>query len=123
LDCRTFAISGTFKLVIRYNLTSFRNRVGVQSFLGRPITFRRLSPGFVSCASRPCLRLKVVQDGVDAGLAERIESAELKTEDFEVEGLVLNSLLGDGMAREKIVVDGPGVEEFIVVVGRARVAA
>jgi hypothetical protein len=33
---KTPEISVTFKLVIRYNLTSFRILVGVQSFFGRP---------------------------------------------------------------------------------------
>lgn len=98
----------TSKFVIKYNLTSFRNRDGVQAFFGRPITLRRLGPGLVSCISRPCLRLTVVQGSGDVGLLDRTESAELNIDDIAVDGLVLNWLEGD-----RIAVDGHGVEELM----------
>ena len=91
-DCRTFAISKTSRFVIKYNLASFRNRVGVQSFFGRPITRLLFDPALFSCESRPCLRLLFAQHG-DGGLVDRVESAELKMEDFAVDGVVL---VGDG---------------------------
>jgi len=87
------------------------------------MTFRRLVPALATCASRPCLRLKVVQDSGDAGLVERTESAELNMEDFAVDGLVLNWLDGDGMARDGIVVDEYGVEELIAALSWGRLAA
>jgi len=103
----------TSKLVIRYNLTSFRNRDGVHAFFGRPITLRRLRPGLASCISRPCLRLTVAQGSDDVGLVDRIESAELNTDDIAVDGLVLNWLEGDRIVRDGISVDGYGAEELM----------
>jgi hypothetical protein len=103
----------TSKFVIKYNLTSFRNRDDVQAFFGRPITLRRLGPGLASCISRPCLRLTVVQGSGDVGLVDRTESAGLNTDDIAVDGLVLNWLEGDGIVRDGIKVDEHGVEELM----------
>jgi hypothetical protein len=109
--CRTFAISKTSKLVIKYNLASFRNRVGVQSFFGRPITRLLLDAVFVSWNSRPCLRLLLVQDG-DGGVVDRIESAELKMEDFAVDGVVGDVAPCDGIASAAL--EGLTAKELII---------
>jgi hypothetical protein len=89
--CNTFAISITSKVVIRYNLTSFRNRVAVQAFFGRPITRLRFELVLASCESWPYLRFSVGKGGGgDEGLHDRVESTELKMEDFALDGLMLN---------------------------------
>lgn len=94
------------KFVIKYNLTSFRSRVGVQAFFGRPITRIRLEPALDCLVSRSCLRfLGVRGKGGDVGLVEKTELAELKTDDLAVDGLVLKALKGDGMERDGAFVD------------------
>lgn len=107
--CKTFAISSTSKSVIKYNLTSFRNRVGVQAIFGRPFVRLRLELASAPSESPVYLRVLIGTGGV-AGLLDRIEFAELKTEEFAVDGLVLDGLkgheiVGDGAAMDRHVVD------------------
>ena len=92
------AILTTSKSVIKYNLTSFRDREGVQAIFGRPVTRLRLEPASACSESPPCLRDPVGKGSV-AELLDRIESAELKIEEFAVDGLVL-----DGLKDHEIVV-------------------
>lgn len=103
----------TSRFVIKYNLTSLRNRLGVQEFFGRPITRLRLEAafGFDSC---PYLRFSVSSDG-DVGLADRIESVELNIDDFTVDGLALSWLEGDEIVpKGNAVKDVKVVEELMV---------
>jgi hypothetical protein len=92
--CNTFAISITSKPVIRYSLISFRNRVAVQAFFGRPVTRFRFELALASCGSWPYFRFSVGKGGGgDEGLLDRIESAELKIEDFAVDGQGFEQLI------------------------------
>jgi hypothetical protein len=79
-----------FRFVNIYNLASFRSRVDVQAFFGRPIDRTRLQPGLTSCESLACLRLTVVKGSGDVWLVDGTESAELKIDGFAVDGLVLD---------------------------------
>lgn len=76
---------------MRYNLTSLRNREAVQAFLGRPITRFRFELVSDSCGSWPYLRFSVGKGGGgEEGLLDRIESVELKIDDFVIDGLMLS---------------------------------
>ena len=75
--------------------------MGVQPFFGRPITHLRFDSVFVSFVSRTCLRLRLpgllwLQVG-DGGVVDRIDSPELKIDDFVVDGVVP---VGDGSPGE-----------------------
>jgi hypothetical protein len=62
------------------------------------------------------LRVPIGKGGV-AGLLDRIESAELKIDDFAVDGLVLDGLKGHEIVIEEAVVGGQAVEVLMAMDG------
>lgn len=114
--CKTFAISSTSKSVIKYNLTSFRNRVGVQAIFGRPLVRLRLELASAPSESPAYLRVLIGTGGV-AGLLDRIEFAELKIEEFAVDGLVLDGLKGHEIVGDEAAMGRHAVDVLIVIDG------